>query len=64
MNKPKTEADELPALILKVEKLKEEAKAEAQRYREEINAYQERIRDIAFSADQTLMDFDVNSLGG
>jgi hypothetical protein len=64
MNKPRTEADELPALILKVERLKEEAKAEAQRFREEINAYNERIRDIAFSADQTLLSFDAKDLAG
>jgi hypothetical protein len=62
MNKPKAEADELPALILKVERLKEEARAKAQEYREKISAYQERIRDIAFNADQTLIKFDAECL--
>jgi len=64
MSKPRTEADELPKLILTVERLKDEARTEAARYREEIAAYTERIRQIAHSADQTLLDFDDKDLAG
>ena len=58
----KTEADELPALIVKVEKLREEKKLELARYNEEIAAYETRIREIAHSADQILMSFNGKSL--
>ena len=62
--KVRTEADELPSLLIKLEKLEQAKKEETERFNEEIRAYKERIREIAHSADQTLMNFDAEDIAG